>query len=882
MKLRRIVIEDFRKFSGRLEIDGLQDGINIFTGPNEAGKTSIASAIRAVFLERYRSKSMAGAVPWQSPAARPQVLVEFETGGRSYRLRKRFIKGQECELLVDGGLQKFQGDGAEEALSSLLRFSMPARGASTPEHGGIPGLLWIAQGQGHDLASPAGHAAAHLRQALSELAGGQVEQGEDVLIASVQKEMHKLLTPRNAQPTGEYAQAEADWQAACERLQTLEKLQGAFAADAERLARMQEECDQAARRRQWEVLAARAEQARRKLAALHAARELLAQLERLHAANRERSRLLQEREQQAQQDMAALDTLEQNRAAVQQSAEALLARCRELAQAEEQSLAALGQARAAAQAAMAAAQARQLREQRALEQEQLERRRQALQATQQLRAQLATATAAAAASAIGADGLRTLRALDAEVATLQAKMEATCTRIEYRLSPQATLMLGDAPLSGSGHRLLEHDATLLIPGVGELRIIPGASEASGLASALRDRLAKRDALLRQLGIASLAEGEARLAEHQALRREIESLEKQQRIHAPEGVQALADAIAAGEARLQALQARIDALPAAETACDPAAANEAVTAAETRHRAYQQQARAARDEQLALSARAASLAEDLQSRRQRLDTDEARERRAAAQRELAEALAQDGLLAAQVQEIRNEAAQLAADVDEDEADSLMRAADNQRQAHARLQSEIVALRARLEQQGATGLGEQLAEASAQAEQLGRRRAELAHRARGLARLHAVLIEERDKAVQKLQAPLVSRMEHYFRKLFPQAGLALGEQLTLSSLLRDGTAAEPEQLSFGTREQIGLLGRFAYADLLREAGMPTLLILDDAVVHTDAERRARIKRALRDAARRHQVLIFTCHPEDWDDMPELARDIRTLGAGCGESA
>lgn len=878
MKLRRIVIEDFRKFSGQLVIDGLQDGINIFTGPNEAGKSSIAGAIRAVFLERYRSKSMAHAVPWQSPAARPLVEVEFETGGRSYRLRKRFIKGQECELLVDGGLQKFQGDGAEEALSSLLRFSMPARGASTPEHGGIPGLLWIAQGQGHDLSSPAGHAAAHLRQALSELAGGQVEQGEDVLIASVQKEMHKLLTPRTAQPTGEYAQAEAEWKAARERVQALEKLQAAFAEDAARLTRMQEEADQTARRKPWETLAARAEQARRQLAALHAARERLAQLERLHAANRERSRLLQEREQQAQQELASLDALERSRAEAQASAESRLARCRELQQAEEQSLAALEEARRRAQTAAAAAQARQLREQLALEQEQLDRRRQALAAAQELRAQLASAQAAASASAIGAEGLRGLRALETEIATLQAKMEAACTRIEYRLAPGTTLRLGDTPLEGSGHRLLEADTLLGIPGVGELRIVPGASEAAGLAATLRDRLARRETQLRQLGIGSLAEGEARLTEHQSLRKEIESLEKQQRIHAPDGVQALIDLIGAAESRQQQLQSRLAALPAVDPGIDAAAAAEAVASAEARHRAYQQQAREAREQQLALAARAGSIAEDLQARRARHDSAEARERRAAAQRELAEALAQDVLLAAQAQEIRTEAAQLAADVDEDEADSLLRAADNQRQAHARLQSEIVALRAKLEQQGATGLGEQLAEASALAEQLGRRHAELAHRARGLARLHAVLIEERDKAVQKLQAPLVSRMEHYFRKLFPQAGLALGEQLTLSSLLREGTAAEPEQLSFGTREQIGLLGRFAYADLLREAGMPTLLILDDAVVHTDAERRARIKRALRDAARRHQVLIFTCHPEDWDDMPEIARDIRTLGGGC----
>ncbi|MFG6468376.1 ATP-binding protein [Roseateles sp. BYS87W] len=69
-----------------------------------------------------------------------------------------------------------------------------------------------------------------------------------------------------------------------------------------------------------------------------------------------------------------------------------------------------------------------------------------------------------------------------------------------------------------------------------------------------------------------------------------------------------------------------------------------------------------------------------------------------------------------------------------------------------------------------------------------------------------------------------------------------------------------LSFGALEQLGLVSRFAYADLLRDAGRPTLLILDDAMVHSDTERLTHMKRVLFDAAQRHQVLFFTCHPDN----------------------
>ena len=80
-----------------------------------------------------------------------------------------------------------------------------------------------------------------------------------------------------------------------------------------------------------------------------------------------------------------------------------------------------------------------------------------------------------------------------------------------------------------------------------------------------------------------------------------------------------------------------------------------------------------------------------------------------------------------------------------------------------------------------------------------------------------------------------------------------------------------LSFGAREQMGVISRLAYADLLKEAGRPTLIILDDALVHSDDQRMEQMKRVLFDAAQRHQVLLFTCHPLAWRDMGAAPRAI-----------
>jgi uncharacterized protein YhaN len=59
-------------------------------------------------------------------------------------------------------------------------------------------------------------------------------------------------------------------------------------------------------------------------------------------------------------------------------------------------------------------------------------------------------------------------------------------------------------------------------------------------------------------------------------------------------------------------------------------------------------------------------------------------------------------------------------------------------------------------------------------------------------------------------------------------------------------------------------------------PTLIILDDALVHSDEMRLAQMKRVLFDAATRHQILLFTCHPEKWQDLGVVPQSIAELVA------
>ena len=52
-----------------------------------------------------------------------------------------------------------------------------------------------------------------------------------------------------------------------------------------------------------------------------------------------------------------------------------------------------------------------------------------------------------------------------------------------------------------------------------------------------------------------------------------------------------------------------------------------------------------------------------------------------------------------------------------------------------------------------------------------------------------------------------------------------------------------------------------------------------MHSDEQRLTQIRRVLFDAAQRHQVLLFTCHPAQWRDMGVPLRalaDERIAGA------
>lgn len=870
MKLRRIALEAFRKFRQPVALEDLDGGLNIIVGPNEAGKSTFVAALRAAFLERYATnKPLADLAPWDMPDARPSVTVDFTHDGHAYSLRKQFLHRARCELLIDGGAQRHEGEEAENLLARLLGYEFAGRGLSRPEHAGVPGLLWIQQGEGQTLLAPAGHAGMHVRAALTEVSGELAATDGDRLFERVAAERAALLDARGGKPKGAYKEAEEAWARAREQCETLAAAKRQVDDDVDRLARLRAEYERAQREQPWQAMAERAAQARQRLEGIARERQALEQLQRELAQADETLALLAEQVGRDQHDAEALAQLRNDAQAAQQAMEPARAALERVQAGQGELAAQVAHWRERLACAQAGAERGDLAEQLARLQADAQRQQQALQQAAELAAAVAGHQAQLAESAIDADTVARLREQERLLNELRAQQRAMATRLHHRLLPGKQVELDGVALAGDAQVLITSAARVRIDGVGELEILPGGRDLPALLDELRARGAERDALLGKLGVPDLAGAEARLAASEQARRDLDMARKALRIHAPDGVPALQAEQAATARRRDQLQARLQALPPL------AEIQQALRAAEQAAEHGARATVAARTELDTQAARAQLLQAQWQAREQDYAGEQRSAQRAQRGLRLVEARALRDSLARRAKEAGAALAAHQPELVEQDLQRYERSAALEREAQHRRHGELLQLQGRLEQAGAQGLGEQLLLAEADLQRLARRRTEYVERAEALDLLWRLLDEHRTAATQRLLEPLARRLQHYLALLFPGAQWRLDETLMPVALRRDGLEDGLDALSFGTREQLGVLARLAYADLLAQAGRPALLVLDDALVHADDARRDLIKRALFDAASRHQVLLFTCHAEAWRDMGVPLRELPSGG-------
>ena len=194
---------------------------------------------------------------------------------------------------------------------------------------------------------------------------------------------------------------------------------------------------------------------------------------------------------------------------------------------------------------------------------------------------------------------------------------------------------------------------------------------------------------------------------------------------------------------------------------------------------------------------------------------------------------------------------------------------------RLRENAIGLENRLAALGQSGIGELLEEARGQKVQAIARRNRLQADAQAWDLLTAALSGAERDAKEAFLEPVLRRVGPFLRLLLPEARVTLDEEtLEIIGVARDGREEPYEALSIGTREQLSILVRLAFAVYLRGKGYPAAVILDDALVYADDDRFERMQLALRKAAQTVQVLILTCRPRDWR---QFGAPIRRLADG-----
>lgn len=179
-----------------------------------------------------------------------------------------------------------------------------------------------------------------------------------------------------------------------------------------------------------------------------------------------------------------------------------------------------------------------------------------------------------------------------------------------------------------------------------------------------------------------------------------------------------------------------------------------------------------------------------------------------------------------------------------------------EARTKLEMDEARLEGTIESEGGKGLADREAGAREEAEAARAALQRITEEADTLKLLRDTLDEARDETSAKFVGPVAKRAKRHIERLLPGCDLSFSEDLTLEAVVRGGISEGCSDLSRGTQEQLAVLTRIAFADMLLDQGRPVSLILDDPLVYADDARLDLMVEILSEVAERMQVIVLTC--------------------------
>lgn len=862
MKLRAIRLSGVKKFGHPgVVIEGIGDSVNLLLAPNEAGKSTLLYALQTVLQtphSRGGVKFEKDIKPYISEDA-PYIEADLEIDQKLYRVRKRYLS-RKMAAVIDVAANQTIADGSDvdDWLGAVL---------NRDEKGNAPGgLLWIEQKRSFLPPVPAIDAGqqvmTRLHQEVSSAVGGDGVQ-KIRAVADVQR--GQIVTAKTDKPQAAYKQALA------------------AKADAQRhladLIRRIEET--AEHRNELQVCTAKLKS--------HSAPDHVAHLEQARASADERWQAVKAKsdhlsglEKQLMLTEAALarqtQDLEKLKSAQQQIEKNARTRVALEADIAEQAKLVASYAKAAADTQQIwqslDAQLRQTQagldrchkfeRKRGLELE-LERVKQAIASVKAAEAKRHTAQQITNAITLQPDSVDTLDGLKRAVDIAVAKLEAQRTTVSVTYEPGSKNRVrdGDVELRDGEARDIRGRVDLTLDGIGTLTIATGEGQGIAEAEAVARRAeAAFHEALQQSGVRSLAEARACAQQKLEAFQTIAMADEDIARHAPDGVHALS----ATEARLSAQIADFgDIEPGDKSAADLEQNLASLRQQEgDAHQGRQQ----AQDAHESAKKKAHTLSLDLErlelGQKQLVETYGDPEQWGKNIAQLTAAKTADQTNAAALRNRIEDARAAVKDLEvlrqaKQQADGAV--SENQ-QAQSALKEKISLLHGRLD--AATGLEDELSETQGQLDRASRQVATHEAHLRALDLVLKAIASAESETQTAFVAPVMRELAPLVDLVFADGMLALDGQLAPETLRRNKVIEAFSSLSDGTQEQLGILVRLAFAQVLARQGLALPVVLDDALVYSDDERIVKMFAALSDVGRSVQVLVFSCRQKVFEQL------------------
>ena len=884
MKLRSLAVNQFKKFTSPTRLDGIDDGLNVLVGPNELGKSTLLDALRAALFEKYSSKAQPiTALQNDRNQAGPVVELAFELDDGLYRITKRFIKKPYACLSCPDG-RTLEGNAAEDTLRNLLGFDEPGKTGAKPETLGMWHVLWVQQGQSFGALDLPDSVRSNLHSALESEVGTVLggRRGR-ALPQAIEKQLGELVTS-NGRPRGSYKDLLERAEALKDELEGLrarrQELSGALddlEGAQETLARLSVgDRDQADHKE-----LAEARKRHRQLAELEAHIEAAASdlelkkrnLEQAERAQTERARLketITSECETVEQACQRVDEVRQQEKEARSQLDKLRAGVRETETAVTLADEAVSQQRRTLDAVEREARIRELKD----------RCKKAQAAETRLRA-----AQQGAAAILATDGaIEGIHSAAKELAIIESLLSAAATRIVFDMVPAGLsgIEVDGQPVTVEQPSVQAVEpTTIVIPDRGRIIIEPAIKDRDKLlGQQWKAKVRLKDAL-QAGGAKTVNDAEDQYTRRQKLMQNAELARQETELHTPAtadhdtGAQALSGYIEGLRQILtrEMTELSIEKLPTQHEAAtelratqeQAAEARGAVDTARAALRGPEDTLGELQTELGTVSTRYEDGKERLEKLRQQLaEAEEAHaddEMQAAIETAQTEVSDQESIITnLQAQRTDETLPQLEA-----RTARLEKAIQDRRDKRGNLKEKIAGLRAHVEALEGAGLDEAIQKKARELELRDEECRRSEREVRVLSLLLSTLRSAEQEAKERYLSPVLNRIRPYLQLLFPGAEIAIDEDLRIVGVVREAGYEEAfHHLSMGTQEQIAVLVRLAFAEMLVEQCHPAAVILDDALVFSDDRRMSRMFDILNMAARNVQVIIFTCREQLFEEL------------------